>query len=256
MLGLTESHDIFVSYSRADASAYADGLVEALLRCGFSVYFDRLGSEPKAKLPAGLVRTLIKTSMLVLIASPGAKNSSAIKKEVELFLQYRGGERVIVIDFDENAQHARFYPLIVGLAREAENLAALQDGSVSSQVVERIKRAFVYRRTKDKNQRNSNIAATILAILLLAVVATTILLNERISQITSLSSQSQRLKRDVESAKLAASAAKNEVNALTEKAISLESRVKLAMKRALQASEMADQQERVARSRTLAGGER
>ena len=40
-----ESDDVFVSYSRRDATAYAVNLVDELTKKGFSCFTDRLGTE-------------------------------------------------------------------------------------------------------------------------------------------------------------------------------------------------------------------
>ena len=46
MLRLTRN-SIFISYSRADASAYADSLADVLTPSGYSVFHHRLGTQAR-----------------------------------------------------------------------------------------------------------------------------------------------------------------------------------------------------------------
>src|SRR5436309_284707 len=52
------SDDIFISYTRLDATKYAEGLRRKLKEKGFSCYIDRLGAPPDAGLPDWLKRKI------------------------------------------------------------------------------------------------------------------------------------------------------------------------------------------------------
>ena len=65
--------DIFVSYSRADAVRYAEGLASELADRGFSCRLDQWDSEPGADMQATLVRGLRRSAMLVILGTPAAE---------------------------------------------------------------------------------------------------------------------------------------------------------------------------------------
>jgi WD40 repeat protein len=50
--------DIFISYTRLDASTYAAGLADELTKKGFSCFIDKLGTDPDKDLPDMLLRKL------------------------------------------------------------------------------------------------------------------------------------------------------------------------------------------------------
>ena len=55
--------DIFISYARADAATYADGLASALVLRGFSVFVDRLGIHADSRIPPSMLDKLRAASM-------------------------------------------------------------------------------------------------------------------------------------------------------------------------------------------------
>ena len=91
-------HDVFISYARADAKDYAIGLANALIERRIAAYVDQLGTPPGRELPALLMRRLTLSSMLVLIASRGARASGAVRREVEEFRQRN--HRIYVLRVD------------------------------------------------------------------------------------------------------------------------------------------------------------
>lgn len=76
--------DIFISYSRADASVYAFGLAEELGRRGFACFIDQWGTVPGLELPPSLVRRLTSCTVCVLVATPAAL-ASAVRQEIETY---------------------------------------------------------------------------------------------------------------------------------------------------------------------------
>ncbi|HEU4560254.1 MAG TPA: toll/interleukin-1 receptor domain-containing protein, partial [Longimicrobium sp.] len=77
--------DVFISYSRADASDYALELADRLTRSGLSCFLDLWGTEPNRELPGDLVRALHNSGALVVLASPAAARSRFVGEEVALF---------------------------------------------------------------------------------------------------------------------------------------------------------------------------
>ena len=64
--------DIFISYTRLDASTYAAGLADELTKKGFSCFIDKLGTDPNKDLPDMLLRKLKSCAMLVVVGTDRA----------------------------------------------------------------------------------------------------------------------------------------------------------------------------------------
>lgn len=135
--GFIFDDDIFISYSRADGSTYANGLADALLKKGFTCFLDRMGTEANPTPPETLFQKIRSSKMLILLGSEGAINSKHVADEVAAFVSaHQGTSRIIPISFDRGApdvdwSQANWYNNVVGLAREREPLEALTTGDVS-----------------------------------------------------------------------------------------------------------------------------
>src|SRR5262245_49731741 len=83
--------DVFISYSRADASRYAPSLVLAVQakRPKVSFYLDRWIAPASSDLPASLKRHLRWSSLLVVVCSTKAVESQSVRDEIELFSMLR-----------------------------------------------------------------------------------------------------------------------------------------------------------------------
>ena len=77
--------DIFISYSRHEAGAYANELYARLRAQDFLCYLDDHESPPGTALTRSIDRALDRSRVLVLIASPAALQSEWVSKEVEQF---------------------------------------------------------------------------------------------------------------------------------------------------------------------------
>lgn len=134
--------DIFISYSRSDASKYAPNLALALQakRPKLSFYLDRWLAPPSGKLPRSLKRHLRWSSILVVVCTENAIRSEFVRDEISSFSKL--GRKVIPIDVD-----GAFYKAdreqgpwseISGASSEEESLEAVVSGHPSENVVERI----------------------------------------------------------------------------------------------------------------------
>lgn len=149
--------DIFISYARADASAYAAGLAGALAGRVLSCCFDQWGSSPGDKVPNKVLRALRRSGMLVVIGSKEAVRSAAMRQEIETFLPT---ERLIVpVDLDGWLQRAEWWPLLRGLAisEDWQPIEEARDGdharrTPSSEVVDRIVNGITFT-TRDRTLR-------------------------------------------------------------------------------------------------------
>src|SRR4051794_38502751 len=74
---------IFISYSRADGRALADGLYQALLIRGFPVWRDERSIDPYADFSAEIERALqSSTHMLVCITPRTARTDAFMRREI------------------------------------------------------------------------------------------------------------------------------------------------------------------------------
>ncbi|MFC1572743.1 TIR domain-containing protein [Candidatus Eisenbacteria bacterium] len=128
--------DVFISYSRGDASGYALALAASLTEAKVSCYLDQWGTRPGAKLPDGLVTSLKRSSLLVLLGTPGAAQSDLVRQEVSLFLQT--GKPIVPVSFDGVLEQAAYYGMIKGLAVFAEKETARQTASPDPALIRRI----------------------------------------------------------------------------------------------------------------------
>lgn len=163
--------DIFISYTRLDASTYAAGLADELTQLGFSCFIDRLGTDPNKDLPDTLRRKIRSCSMLVVVGTPRAAARETIEQEIREFLA-TGRTSIVPVDFGDAIYDARWYPLVEGIAPEPElNPNALNDGDPSDSVVSRIKKQFNYRRRDERLRRVTRRTAAVLVFLIIGIVA-------------------------------------------------------------------------------------
>src|SRR5262249_18392860 len=125
--------DIFISYSRADATTYATRLANYLAQKGFSCTLDQWGTVPGQQIPPRVLHALKRSSMLVLIGSPQAVHSVAVETEVRLFLETK--RSLVPISIDQALERAPWFPVIVGASISQERMANLEAGEPSALVL-------------------------------------------------------------------------------------------------------------------------
>lgn len=227
--------DVFISYSRADALTYAAGIADQLSAKDFSCFLDQWGTPPGQDLPRSLRRALKRSSVLVLVGTPGAACSEAVGLEIRDFV--KTGRPIIPIDFDRSLETAPWFHHIVGLARTAEQSDALKLGNPGPAVLSRIEKSFNFTR-RNRRVRRSFLAATIV---LLALVGVSVYAGKNVLEKTQALFKSQEQTKTAEETaqKNAATAAENEklsnsralaATAVTELAIDPEVSVQLARK--------------------------
>jgi WD40 repeat protein len=161
--------DIFISYTRLDASTYAAGLADELTKKGFSCFIDKLGTDPDKDLPDMLLRKLKSCAMLVIVGTERAATRQTIADEVKEFLATGRKSCVVPIDFSGAIYRASWYSLVEGVAPEPEkNPTALDDGEPSLSVLSRIEKQFNYTRRNQRLRRAATSMAIVFALLLLA----------------------------------------------------------------------------------------
>jgi WD40 repeat protein len=163
--------DIFISYTRRDASTYAAGLANELSKKGFSCFIDKLGTDPDKDLPDSLKRKIRNSAMLVVVGTQWAGTRQTIEDEIGEFVG-TGRTSIVPVDFDGAVYKARWYRLIEGIAPEAElNPNALDDGDPSPSVISRIEKQFNYRRRDERLRRITRRAVAVLVGLVIAIAA-------------------------------------------------------------------------------------
>jgi hypothetical protein len=82
-LGLTESQRrVFLSYRRAEALRISEQLWDVLSRRGFQVFLDRFSVDPGVDFQAKLFDALEDKSFLLVLESPGIRQSSWVENEL------------------------------------------------------------------------------------------------------------------------------------------------------------------------------
>src|ERR1044071_8629938 len=161
--------DIFISYTRLDASTYAAGLADELTKKGFSCFIDKLGTDPDKDLPDMLLRKLKSCAMLVGVGTERAATRQTIADEAKEFLTTGPKSCVVPIDYSGAIYRASWYSLVEGIAPEPEkNPAAVDDGEPSLSVLSRIEKQFNYTRRNQRLRRAATSMAFVFALLLLA----------------------------------------------------------------------------------------
>lgn len=182
-LGFTVGDDIFISYTRRDASTYAAGLASELAEKGFSCFIDKLGTDPDRDLPKSLLSKIRNCTMLVVVGTEWAGTRRTIEAEIREYLK-RKPIAIVPINFDETIYQARWFPLIEGVALETEtNPTALQDGNPSTSVINRIEKQFTYTRRNERLRRITIRTAIILGLLVLGTIAITIYARKQLIQL-------------------------------------------------------------------------
>jgi len=188
--------DIFLSYGRTDGLTYTDGLATELQKRDLSCYYDAYGTDAGEDPQPSLFENLNNCAMLVIVGSKYACASGPVKSEIERFTNDKGTTSVIVIDFDGATYNAIWKKSITGLRREKENIEALTTGNPSASIVNRIEKAFTYRKSKQRLQLYSRVAGIILGILIIAIITAAFILNRQVKKVataTELAARQQKI---------------------------------------------------------------
>jgi WD40 repeat protein len=165
--------DLFISYSRKDASNYATALANQLRKeiPSLTLYLDRFVAPPSGELPRALKRDLRWSGALIIVATTRALESRSVAEEVRHFAET--GRQVIPISVDGTWGAVDFkavpWSAISGAAEEPETLAAITDGRPSPQVIDRIRNSVQFTRQDERLRRA--VRATVFSVLALIALA-------------------------------------------------------------------------------------
>src|SRR5689334_7002019 len=133
--------DIFISYSRRDATTYVNGIADVLTQKGFSCFIDRLGTDADEGLPLMLLNKIRRATMFVVLCTEAAKHSTFVSQEIYEFAEAKGTTRMIIpVLFHPSLEESDWFPLIKGIAPESESEEALVTGNPANAVVSRIEK--------------------------------------------------------------------------------------------------------------------
>ena len=163
--------DIFISYTRRDASTYANGLAKELSKRNLSCYLDALGTEPGVDLPDSLKRRIRNSQMFIVVCTRRAGQRETIRKEIEEFLTTGRKHNIVPVNINDSLRKASWLKLVEGVNPAKEpNLSALRDGNPSTEVIERIDKQFTFRRADERRQLIERRAKRVLAGLIIFIV--------------------------------------------------------------------------------------
>ena len=131
--------DIFISYARSDATAYAQQLaIDLRTRVPkFSIFLDQWASVSGTTLPLTLRLALRWSQLMVFVGTQNAIDSVFVRKELQVFFNRRG--RFVPIDVDNKLDAAirkdQFLSAICGPGSVDETSSNVSGGTPSDHVV-------------------------------------------------------------------------------------------------------------------------
>src|SRR5262245_7723830 len=156
--------DVFISYARGDATAYALGLANALTAREISCFLDQWGTPPGDELPHTLLVALRRSTMFVLVGTERAAASEPVRHEVEAFIGC--GRPIIPIAIGSALEQSPWFPTIRGLSLARESESALRTGVPTETVISRIVNAEGFTRRNKRLRKAFWSTVGVIAILL------------------------------------------------------------------------------------------
>lgn len=159
-------YDLFISYRRADANAYALRLADRLTKLGFRCYLDQFSSSADRELPEDVKYALRQSAGLVIVGSPGALESKAIAEEVAIFSKL--SRTILPVSVAGALKDGTWGNLITGISRTDEVKEALDKDRPSRQVLTRLSDSANFRRRNEQLKRTFLATLAAIAIVIIA----------------------------------------------------------------------------------------
>lgn len=159
-------YDFFISYSRGDAQGYAKQLHETLGELGYRVFIDHEELLAGQELTDAIQAALAKSTMLVVIVSPGAmERPTWIEKEVQLFTSSK--RTVVAISLHADLSDEATHPLLQLLGERLRLIESDLDDRLrpSQQTVSQLARTLQGPRIERRRTQALGITSLVLAIL-------------------------------------------------------------------------------------------
>lgn len=252
--------DVFISYSRRDGANYAAALANELSkreRGGFSCFLDQWGASAANELSAPVVRALKRSSVLVLIGTPGAVESAMVREEVRRFSEtrrFRPHRPVLPVNVN-GALDGVSWTELTGLHRTPETDEARTDGLPSESVVRLISNSHTFAR-RNQRVRWLSIGAAVLLVASAAASATAVIQRRRAVAETARADENRReSERQAENARQSAGEAMQKASEARTNATRAQEQTELALANARRANDqrlLTEQQTTIAEARLLA----
>jgi WD40 repeat protein len=141
-------YDVFISYARSDADAYAELLETRLEALGFATFRDKREINAGDRLDSSLKSAIRRSRQFVLLDTPGARQSRWVAGEIETFLQSRRQRLTRIIC--QGVGHEEVGPwedqelgkLLESFVWTVDTPEAFASGKPSDEVIEQIRRNF------------------------------------------------------------------------------------------------------------------
>lgn len=142
-------YDVFISYGRSDADAYAELLETKLEAVGFATFRDKREINAGDKLDSSLKNAIRRSRQFVLLDTPSARQSRWVADEVRTFLRSKRQRltRVVCQGVGDDMGRSGWEDRELGKRLESfvwteDTTQAFANGSPSGLVVEQISKTF------------------------------------------------------------------------------------------------------------------
>jgi WD40 repeat protein len=244
--------DIFISYSRADGTNYAEGLASQLAKRGFSCRVDLWETSPGVELPATLRRALRSSKMFVLIGTEGAAGSPNVDLEVDEFLNTK--RTIIPIYFGRMIDNALWLPKLRGLPFTGEvDHDALITGDPSDEVMSRIENSAKFTRRNRRLRRAFVSSLLIFAVLIALNAVAAVQTRTAFANVTAARAEAVQANQEADRARASAgeaTRASKQAKAEAEKATQAAEQATIEAKKQSQLAETANAQRSLAEGKT------
>ena len=163
-------HDIFISYARNDAKAYASRLQSVLEAAGLVVFVDYEDIPPGEALRAALDRAVRRSRLLVVVCSAEAVKSDWVTLEVETFAQTR--RKLVPINVDGLYRRASWFKGGSDVVWLDDSGVALKAGRPSPGIAEGVLSQITFARRQQVVHRVGGLTLFIMGVLTATAVAT------------------------------------------------------------------------------------
>jgi hypothetical protein len=132
-------YDFFISYKRTEAWDYGAALQQRLGKSGLRCFLDRDETPPgTAHLQRRLVKAVHRSAALVLVGTPGVRQSASVLSEIKTALA--AGRTLIAVDVEHALTQPELWDVLkdLDLARAEETAEAVRTGHPTATVLDAI----------------------------------------------------------------------------------------------------------------------
>jgi hypothetical protein len=191
-------HDVFISYARIDGMRYASALATHLVASGLSCFVDQWSCIPGKQISRRILRTLKRSSILVIVGTEAASASEAVLDEVRAFKPTQ--RSIIPIDVQGSLRQGLLAEELLGLPLEVETSAAIDDGRPSERLISRLEGAVTFTKQSSRIRRASFASFLLILLAIGAAISLEVMRNQLQHDIVSIEAMRNQLQHDIERA--------------------------------------------------------